>query len=98
MDIFKKPDIFDRIKQLDLPQGIYKYCDDLLSEQMSNLYYPSMYIFPLTPEGEDLYDYISTYQIENGECVWYSIFAYGAYAYNVEYEGEIYNVVLVNND
>jgi hypothetical protein len=38
-------------------------------------------------EGEDIYDYISQSQFENGKCIWYSIFAYGAYAYNVEYEG-----------
>ena len=99
MDIFKRNiDIFDRIKQLDLPTGIYKYCHEYLKDQLDSLYYPDIYIFPLTPEGEDIYDYISTYQIENGKCIWYSIFAYGAYAHNVEYEGEIYNVVLVNND
>ncbi len=99
MDIFKKNiDIFDRLKQVDLPIGIYKYCEEYLSEAMDYLYHPDMYILPLTPEGEDIYDYLSEYQFEDGNCIWQSIFRYGAYAYNVKYEGEIYNVILVNND
>lgn len=99
MDTFKRNiDVFDCIKEFDLPTGIYIYCREFLKYELDSLCYPDIYIFPLTPEGEEIYNYISQYHFENGKCIWYSIFAYGAYPHNVEYEGEIYNVVLVNND
>ena len=91
-------DIFARLKQLDLPTNIAGHCFKVFEDELNCLYYPSVYIFPLTPEGEELYDYITHYHFENGKMVWESVYRYGAHAYNMEFEGEIYNVVLVNND
>lgn len=91
--------VSERIKELELPVGIYEYCSDLLKNELDNLYYPNMYILPLTPDGEEIFDYISDYQYnDNGELIWDSIFRYGAYPRNVKYQGEIFNVILVNND
>jgi len=57
-----------------------------------------MYILPITPEGEEIREYLSTYHFVDKKCIWNSIHAYGAYEYNITYDDEIFNVILVNND
>ena len=91
--------VSERIKELELPVGIYKFCENLFKNELNNLYYPDMYILPLTPEGEEILEYISDYQYnDKGQLIWDSIYRYGAYTINVKYEGDIFNVILVNND
>ena len=91
--------VAERIKDLELPIGIYKYCENLLKNELDNLYYPDMYILPLTPDGEEILEYISDYQYDDkGQLVWDSIYRYGAHTINVMYEGDVFNVILVNND
>jgi hypothetical protein len=91
--------VSERIKNLELPIGIYKYCQDLFKNKLDNLYYPDMYILPLTPEGEEILEYISDYHHDDkGQMVWDSIYRYGAHTVNVKYQDETYNVILVNND
>lgn len=44
-----------------------------------------MYILPITPEGEEIREYLSTYHFVDKKCIWNSIHAYGAYEYNITY-------------
>jgi hypothetical protein len=55
------------------------------------LYYPNIYIFPLTPEGEEL---MELFFKEIISC------RYGTYTFTntCDIDGEIYNIVIENND
>jgi hypothetical protein len=92
-------DINKEIKKLDIPVGLYEQCIDELCDELDSLTHPDMYILPLTPNGEVIREYISEYHHnKDGDLIWTSISRYGYVSYNMEYEGDVYNVILVNND
>jgi hypothetical protein len=101
------------IKNTNLPsvvQGFlneYRYNTDKIKTflryqndvELDNLYYPDLYILPLTIEGEQRREYLYEYHHDpNGNLIHQSIHRYGAYEYNFNYMGEIYLAILVNND
>lgn len=72
-----------------LPIGIYKWANEHFKHGLDNLYYPDLYILPISIEGQiELERLYSEYHIGR----------YGAYECNFTYEGELYLAVLVNND
>lgn len=74
---------------IDLPEGIYEHANKLLENELSYLYYPNLYILPLTPKGEEQREYLYN------EC---EIGRYGTYEYNFHYKNETFLAILVNND
>lgn len=95
----KLMDVNEEIKKLDIPAGLYEHCIDELKLELDMLYHPDMYILTITPEGESIREYILEYHHnKKGDLVWTSISRYGYASYSITYEGDIYNVILVNND
>lgn len=68
---------------------VYKYVSKLYKEELVQLYYGDLYVIPITLEGEEYRMYL------HDECC---IGSYGAYESNFTYDGEVYLVILVNND
>lgn len=92
-------DVHEEIKKLNIPIGLYEFCIEELEMELGCLTHPDMYILTLTPEGESIREYIMEYHHDtNGNLVWTSINRYGYASYNLMYNGETYNVILVNND
>jgi hypothetical protein len=83
----------------ELPDGIYKYAQEKFKEELSSLYHPDIFILPITPEGEEVREYLMDYHHnEKGQLLWQDIRRYGAGESNITYDGETYNVIIVNND
>ena len=82
-------DVSQKIKELDLPDGIIKFSYNMFEENLNDLYYPDLYVLPLTQEGEIIREYLYNDEL---------IGRYGAYEHTIEFENELYNVILVNND
>jgi len=74
----------------ELPKGIFEYALKEFEDKLSYLYYGSLIVLPLTPNGE--IERINLY----GEPRW--INEYGAYEYNFNFNGETYLAILVNGD
>ena len=70
-------------------RDVYKFVSELYKDDLDMLYYGDLYVIPITLEGEEYR--IHLYE----ECC---IGSYGAYEHNFIYNGEIYLVILVNND
>lgn len=68
---------------------VLDYFKDKFKQELDQLYYGTIYFLPLTIEGEEFREYL--YNEE-----W--IGKYGCKEYLQEYKGELYNVILVNND
>lgn len=89
----------EEIKKLDVPIGLYEYCIDELKTELDMLTHPDMYILTITAEGESIREYILEYHHDkDGNLTWTAISRYGYASYNINYEGDVYNVILVNND
>jgi len=61
----------------------------LLAGEILNLYYPDVHVLPITVEGEVYREYLYSDNY---------IFRYGCYEYTLNFKGEIYTIILVNND
>lgn len=85
-------EIIDRYKDLDIPGYVNDWAYELHKDFINTLYYPSIYIFPLTAEGEELMDLFFREDIIS--------YKYGAYTLTNKcpIDGEIYNIVIENND
>jgi hypothetical protein len=68
---------------------VLNHFKDKFKEQLGQLYYGTMYVLPLSVEGEEFLEYL----YNEG---W--IDKYGCNVYLQEYKKELYNVILVNND
>jgi hypothetical protein len=91
--------VHEEIKNLNIPSGLYEFCIEELEMELSCLTHPDMYILTLTPEGESIREYIMEYHHDvDGNLIWSSISRYGYASYNLMYDDETYNVILVNND
>ena len=74
----------------ELPKGIYQQAFKEFEDELSYLYYPDLIVLPLTEKGE--IERIRLYDEPQ------FIGQYGAYEHNFKFNGEIYLVILVNND
>ena len=45
--------LINRYKELDIPSYVNSWAYELHKDFMNTLYYANLYIFPLTPEGEE---------------------------------------------
>ena len=78
---------------------VYKYARDKFKEELDVLNYPDLIVLPLTKEGEEQREYLINYQFDiSGKLIHSSIYRYGAYEYNFEYNKNIYLAIIVNND
>lgn len=71
------------------PHVVYKHFLSKFKEEISQLYYGDMYLLSVDEEGEEFLEYLYD---DIG------IMKYGCKVYTEEFEDELYNVVLVNND
>lgn len=71
------------------PKEVLNYFNDLFKEELDALYYGNLYVLPLTEEGEEFYNYLINEE---------EICRYGCYTYLKYFNGEPYNIILVNND
>jgi hypothetical protein len=76
-------------KEEFLPIGIKEYAMRRYKEEMDCLNYPSLYVLPLSVEGE-----VELERLYNEEQIGH----YGAYEKNFEYDNETFLAVIVNND
>jgi len=93
--------MMDRLKFIenDLPIGIREYVKELLANDMAGMSFPGLIILPITQEAEEVREYLMSYQYdENGNMINEPITEFGAYDNTVEYQGEKYNAILINND
>lgn len=81
--------IFEPMRNLEIDKDVFAYFYDYFKYELDNLYYPDLYILPLTVDGEVILENLRTY---------YYIDRYGSYCYTKKYKGEYYNIILVNND
>ncbi len=73
----------------ELPQGIIQFAFDKFRWELDNLFYPELYVLPITENGELYRDFLYN-ELE--------IDRYGSHERNMMF-GEIpYLVILVNND
>ena len=79
----------DHPMQPSVPTKLWEKVNYLFESELLDLYYPDLYVIPTTIDGE-----IYREQLYNE----YDIFRYGCYEYSITYEGEIYTIILVNND
>jgi hypothetical protein len=79
----------DHPRQPSVPTKLYERVYYLLASEILDLYYPDVYVLPTTPDGEVHREMLY------GE---YDIFRYGCYEYSINYENELYTIILVNND
>lgn len=84
--------LFDRYRALGNTKALYDWAWEYHEDFINTLYYPNIYIFPITPEGEELMDLFFKSGIIS--------YRYGAYVNTniCEVDHEIYNVVIENND
>jgi len=87
-----KETLFDRYRNLDVPKEVNSWAWEYHKDFIDSLYYPNVYVFPLTPEGEELMSLFFTEGIIS--------YRYGAYTMTniCELDREIYNIVIENND
>jgi len=83
--------LYNRYRELDIPNSVFDWAWKLYDDLINTLYYPNIYIFPLTPEGEEL---MELFFKEIISC------RYGTYTFTntCDIDGEIYNIVIENND
>ena len=92
-------DIETETFQSQLPAGIVEFAYRKFNTELDGLYYPDLYVLPLTPEGETERERLYSYQHDDkGNLIHQSIARYGAYQYNFTFENELYLAILVNND
>lgn len=78
---------------------LYAYVDTLFAEELATLCYPQTYILPVTPQGEVEREYLLNDQFDdNDDLTWQSVRRYGCSEHTITFEGELYTVILVNND
>ena len=46
--------LYNRYRELDTPNSVFDWAWKLYDDLINTLYYPNIYVFPLTPEGEEL--------------------------------------------
>lgn len=84
--------LYNQYNGLGISRNIFDWVWEYHKDFINTLYYPSVYIFPLTPEGEVLMDLFFKEGIIS--------YRYGAYIETsvCDIDGEIYNIVIENND
>jgi len=88
----KKVRTFEELKRdndSELPNGILGYVKDRFDSEITELYCPGIYIFPISVSGELYREFLLK--------DWVSC-EYGCYEHNFEFEGETYLLLLENND
>lgn len=91
-------DIFESLEKSFVPPTSYK--DQIPNEVyelafkenecfLLDLYYPNLYVLPITPEGE--VELIRMYNEED-------IYRYGAYESTLKFNDDLFTVLIVNND
>jgi hypothetical protein len=82
----------DRYRALDIPKNVFDWAWKYHEDFINTLYYPNVYVFPITPDGEELMELFFKEGIIS--------YRYGAYIETniCEIDREIYNVVIENND
>lgn len=73
----------------ELPPNILHFVKNKFEVELLNLYYPSIYIIPLSVDGEQYREYLQTE---------WQICEYGCSEYNFEFDNTTYLAILVNND
>ncbi len=74
---------------VDVSREVVQHATKLFELDLSELYYGSLYVLPLTQEAEMYREML----YKEGE-----IWRYGAYEINFKYKDETYLAILVNND
>jgi hypothetical protein len=75
--------------QEQLPAGVKEFAINNFKFELDSLYYPDLYVLPLTPEGEQEREYLINEL---------TIFRYGANEVLFKFEGDTFLAILVNND
>jgi hypothetical protein len=75
--------------QEQLPAGVREFALNNFKFELDSLYYPDLYVLPLTPEGEQEREYLINEL---------TIFRYGAHEVLFQFEGDTFLAILVNND
>jgi hypothetical protein len=94
-------DVDEEIKELSIPHlpDAEKYAAEMFKDELDGLFYPTLYVLPVTQEGEIIREYLWNYHFDKDDkCIWQSIGRYGCSEYNFEYKGELFLAILVNND
>lgn len=70
-------------------QRVYNAAGERFDNVLLDLYCPDMYVLQIHPKAEEFRN-----ELYNEHMIG----RYGAYEYNFEFEGELYVVIIVNND
>jgi hypothetical protein len=91
-DLKIRNNLYDRYRSLDVQKNIFDWAWKYHEDFINTLYHPNVYVFPLTPEGEELMNLFFKEEIIS--------YRYGAYTMTnfCEVDHEVYNVVIENND
>jgi len=85
---------FDYIQNSKELQAEYKYFNNVINGLLKELdfYYPEVYLLPITPTGEELFEWL----MWNGSE--YISFRYGHYSQMVKHGEKLFNLIIINND
>ena len=82
-----------------IDKGVYDHAYNMYAQEVNECDHGYIIILPLTPEGEARREYLMDYHHDDdGKLIHTSIQRYGMSERVMNFNGEDYNVIIVNND